>query len=94
MKKLLCLAVPFVLFAAQKQSLSVDECNKIFEQRKAEIAFQIEKLEEKEQSLAAFQNANKNVQKKIMINGIFHLEKNMIIYFIVINLVYIVRIKR
>ena len=62
MKKLLCLAVPFVLFAAQKQTLSVDECNKIFEQRKAEIAYQIEKLEEKEQSLSAFQNANKNVQ--------------------------------
>ncbi len=62
MKKLLCLAVPFVLFAAQKQTLSVDECNKIFEQRKAEIAYQIETLEEKEQSLSAFQNANKNVQ--------------------------------
>lgn len=59
------------LVAAPKQQyLSVDECNKIFEQRKSELALQIERLEEKEQALNALQNANKNVsgQKEQKLN--------------------------
>ncbi len=65
MKKIFVL--PFcsiLLFAAppKQQYLSVDECNKIFEQRKAELVLQVERLEEKEQALNALQNANKNVQ--------------------------------
>jgi len=53
----------FLLYAAPKQQyLSVDECNKIFEQRKAELVLQVERLEEKEQALSALQNASKNVQ--------------------------------
>ncbi|HOI82923.1 MAG TPA: PDP protein [Campylobacterales bacterium] len=72
MKKLFILPVCFgVLFGAPKQQyLSVDECNKIFEQRKSELALQIERLEEKEQALNALQNANKNVsgQKEQKLN--------------------------
>jgi len=52
----------FLLAAPPKQFLSVEECNKIFEQRKSELALQLERIEEKEQALNAFQNANKNVQ--------------------------------
>ncbi len=64
MKKIAVLPFCFaVLFAAPKQQyLSVDECNKIFEQRKSELMLQIERLEEKEQALNALQNANKSVQ--------------------------------
>ncbi len=60
-----CLTIPMFVFGAatqQKQVLSVDECNKIFEQRKSELALQIERLEEKEQAISALQSASKGVQ--------------------------------
>jgi flagellar motility protein MotE (MotC chaperone) len=63
MKKIILLLPSLLLFGAPKQQyLSVDECNKIFEQRKSELVLQLERLEEKEQALNALQNANKNVQ--------------------------------
>ena len=64
MKFLAVVSICFTaLIAAPKQQyLSVDECNKIFEQRKAELALQVERLGEKEQAINALQNANKGVQ--------------------------------
>ncbi|MDD3466043.1 MAG: PDP protein [Campylobacterales bacterium] len=66
MKVFALLSLPVLLFCApqgaSQKVLSVDECNKIFEQRKGELALQLERLEEKEQAINALQNASKGIQ--------------------------------
>jgi flagellar motility protein MotE (MotC chaperone) len=51
-----------LLFAAQKSSLSADDCNKIFEQRKQELVLKLELIDEKQHALDALQNASKTQQ--------------------------------
>jgi flagellar motility protein MotE (MotC chaperone) len=47
---------------ASKAVISQDDCNKIFEQRKQELALKIEQLEEKQHALDALQAASKAQQ--------------------------------
>lgn len=51
------------IFAAEKQTvLTTQECNKIFEQRKYELQYKLERIEEKTQALEALNSAQKQQQ--------------------------------
>jgi len=58
----LSIAAVSLMFGAQKSSLSADDCNRIFEQRKQELVLKLEQIEEKQHALDALQNASKTQQ--------------------------------
>jgi flagellar motility protein MotE (MotC chaperone) len=72
-----CLAI----FAAEKgATLSTQECNKIFEQRKYELQLQLERIEEKTQALDALNSAQKHQQvqrEEVLQNKINQLNSNL-----------------
>jgi len=47
---------------AQKSTISQDDCNKIFEQRKQELILKLDQLEEKQSALESLQSAGKAQQ--------------------------------
>lgn len=64
MRIFVLLLVGFLSLWAYKSTLSQDDCNKIFEQRKQELVLKIDQLEEKQHALEALQNASKSQQNQ------------------------------
>lgn len=64
MKYLILFTLPILILAAPqtKSTISQDDCNKIFEQKKQELAYRLEQLEEKQHAIEALQNASKTQQ--------------------------------
>ena len=64
MRIFVLLVIGFLSAWAYKSTLSQDDCNKIFEQRKQELVLKIDQLEEKQHALEALQNASKSQQNQ------------------------------
>ena len=62
--RFILLLFPFILLAGEVNRSKLINCYEVFEERRAELEFQVEQIEEQRQAFIALKNASMNLLKK------------------------------